>query len=261
MRIKKKMIDIDGLFEAYFKKYIAENLGKMTEEEIENRVPELYVVFGSEPNAKLGGKSPCEYFKAFSDDELIDCLKESVEKGVEVSSFMCDEIEARGGLADKLCNVITAGGNDELATYAVNLLGDDIPQTELEKFVDIITDEKTGESLSEALTELLRDKGDKVKEKVIAVYGTNPRGKENLIEIMSRTSRDDRITEILCDELKNDEKNLALNAGYIARYGDERALPILNELVAKDRLTYYDFKELKNAIEELGGECEVKFKK
>ena len=66
--------------------------------------------------------------------------------------------------------------------------------------MDIITDEKTGESLSEALTELLRDKGDKVKEKIIAVYGTNPRGRENLIEIMSRTSRDDRITEILCDD-------------------------------------------------------------
>ncbi len=261
MRIKRKMIDIDGLFESYFKKYIVENLGKMTEEEIENRVPELYVSFGNEPNEKLGGKSPRDYFKSFEDDELIGCLKESVEKGVEVSSFLCDEIEARGGLTDKLCRIISADGNDELATYAVNLLGDDIPQKELEKFVDIITDEKTGESLSEALTELLRDKGDNVKEKIIAVYGMNPRGKENLIEIMSRTSRDDRITEILCDELKNDEKNLALNAGYVARYGDERALPVLNELAAKDGLTYYDFKELKNAIEELGGECDVKFKK
>lgn len=261
MRTKSKMIDIDRLFEAYFKKYIAENLGKMAEEEIENRVPELYVSFGSEPNEKLGGKSPCEYFKAFSDDELIDCLKESVEKGVEVSSFLCDEIEARGGLTDKLCNVVSADGNDELATYAVNLLGEDIPQKELEKFVDIITDEKTGESLSEALTELLREKGDKVKEKIIAVYGEKKKGKENIVEIMSRMSRDDRITEILCDELKKDEKNLALNAGYVARYGDERALPVLNELITKDGLTYYDFKELKNAIEELGGECEVKFKK
>ena len=255
------MVDIDGLFEAYFKKYIAENLGKMTEEEIENRVPELYASFGNEPNEKLGGKSPCDYFKTFTYNELIDCLKESVVNGVEVSSFLCDEIEARGGLTDKLCMVISADGNDELATYAVNLLGDDIPQKELEKFVDIITDEKTGESLSEALTELLRDKGDKVKEKIIAVYVTNPRGKENLIEIMTRKSRDDRITEILCHELKADEKNLALNAGYVARYGDERALPVLSDLVAKDGLTYYDFKELKNAIEDLGGECEVKFKK
>ena len=234
---------------------------KMTEEEIENRVPELYVSFGNEPDEKLGGKSPRDYFKAFTDDELIDSLKESVESGVEVSSFLCDEIEARGGLTDKLCKVISADGNDELSTYAVNLLGDDIPQKELEKFVDIITEEKTGESLSEALTELLREKGDEVKEKIIAVYGENPGVKENLIEIMSRMTRDDRITAILCNELKNDEKNLALNAGYVARYGDERALPVLHELVAKDGITYYNFKELKNAIEELGGECEVKFKK
>ena len=36
------MIDIDGLFENYFKKYIAENLGKMTEQQIEDKIPEIY---------------------------------------------------------------------------------------------------------------------------------------------------------------------------------------------------------------------------
>ena len=56
------MIDIDGLFEAYFKKYIAENLGKMTEEEIENRVPELYVSFGNEPDEKTRRKKPLRLF-------------------------------------------------------------------------------------------------------------------------------------------------------------------------------------------------------
>ncbi len=257
------MIDVDGLFETFFKKYLAENLGKMTEDEIENHIPELYAAFGKTPNEKLGGKSPEEYFKAFSDDELIDALTKSVKNGGDVPSFLCDEIESRGGLTDKLCELVLTCRDDELATYCVNILGKDVPGNYLEGFVDIIADDGAGESITESLTELLRDNGDKVKEKILSVYSDNKKSskKGNFVEIMSRMSPDDRIFDILCEELKCDEKNLSLNAAYIARYGDDRALPVLEELIKKDGLNYYDFKELKNAIEELGGECNVKFKK
>lgn len=263
MRTERKMIDIDGLFETFFKKYLAENLGKKTEEEIENLIPELYETFGKTPNDKLDGKSPEEYFKAFGDDELIEALKESVRNGNDVSDFLCGEIEARGGLTDKLCELIVTCQSDELATYCVNMLGNDVSVEYLGKFLDLIADESTGESLTESLTELLRDNGDKVKDKIISVYSDNKKSsrKGNFVEIMSRMSPDDAIFGILCDELKNDEKNIPLNAAYVARYGDDRALPILEELIKKDGITYYDFKELKNAIEELGGECNVKFKK
>mgnify|MGYP006956017786 CR=1 FL=1 len=254
------MIDIDNLFEQYFKKYIAENLGKMTEEEIEDKIPELYTEFGNTPNEKLGGKTPREYFKGFSDDELIGHFKNSVQKNGEASSFLCDEIENRGGLNDKLCNLISVENGDELSTYAVNMLGNDIDVKYLEHFVDIITDNRAGESLTEALTELLRDNGDKVKEKILNIYSNDVFGKENLIEILSRTSQDDRVFEILLNELKSDERNIALNAGYIARYGDERAIKELENLIEKDGLSYYDFKELKNAIEELGGEYSGEYK-
>lgn len=254
------MIDIDNLFEQYFKKYIAENLGKMTEEEIENKIPELYTEFGNTPSDKLGGKTPRDYFKGFSDDELIDQFKNSVIKGGEASSYLCEEIENRGGLNDKLCELISVENGDELSTYAVNMLGNDIDVKYLERFVDIITDSRTGESLAEALTELLRDNSDKVKEKILATYTNDAFGKGNLIEIMSRMSQEDRVFEILLNELKSDEKNIALNAGYIARYGDERAIADLEKLIDKDGISYYDFKELKNAIEELGGEYSGEYK-
>ena len=100
------MIDIDGLFETFFKTYLAEDLGKQTEEEIENLIPELYETFGKTPNDKLDGKSPEEYFKAFGDDELIAALKESVKNGNDVSDFLCDEIESRDGINDKICDII-----------------------------------------------------------------------------------------------------------------------------------------------------------
>ena len=40
------MIDVDGLFETFFRKYLAKNAGKFTEEELENKVGEIYSEFG-----------------------------------------------------------------------------------------------------------------------------------------------------------------------------------------------------------------------
>ena len=177
-----------------------------------------------------------------------------MQKNGEASSYLCEEIENRGGLNDKLCELISVENGDELSTYAVNMLGKEVEVNELERFVDIITDNRAGESLTEALTELLRDNGDKVKEKVLAEYSDDVFGKGNLIEIMSGMSQDDRVFKILLNELNSDDKNIALNAGYIARYGDERAIADLEKLIEKDGISYYDFKELKNAVEELGGE-------
>ena len=43
-------IDVDKLFEEYFKKFIAENIGKYTEDELESKVADIYAEFG---NAKI----------------------------------------------------------------------------------------------------------------------------------------------------------------------------------------------------------------
>lgn len=254
------MIDVDNLFEEFFKNYLKENLGKKTEEEIENSIPEIYESFGKTPNKELGMKSPVEYFQVFSDDELIKELKENVLIGTEPSSYLCDEIERRDGINEKLAEIVSVESGDELSTYAVNMLGEDLNVCQLERFVDLIADKNSGESLTEALTEYLRDKGDLVKEKIISTYFSTKQGKINFAEIMSRMSPNDRILDILCKELKTDGNNIALYAAYIARYGDDRAMGSLEEVIERDGISYYDFKELKNAIEELGGEYLGKFK-
>ena len=49
-------------------------------------------------------------------------------------------------------------------------------------------------------------------------------------------------------------KKLSLYAGFVSRYGDERALPFLLEAIERDKISYADFEELRFAIESLGGE-------
>ena len=50
------------------------------------------------------------------------------------------------------------------------------------------------------------------------------------------------------------EDRRALFASYLAKYGDERALPALQRAAEAPELPYLDFVEIANAMEALGGE-------
>ena len=52
----------------------------------------------------------------------------------------------------------------------------------------------------------------------------------------------------VCDDRR------ALFASYLAKFGDDRALPALMEAAQDDRTNYLDYVEIVSAIEELGGE-------
>ena len=47
----------------------------------------------------------------------------------------------------------------------------------------------------------------------------------------------------------------ALFAGYLAKLGDDRALPDLTAAAQEKKLPYLTFIEIRNAIEQLGGTC------
>ncbi len=248
------MIDIDLLFEKYFKKFLAENLGKMTEEEIEDKVPDIYREFGNTANSELGGKSPTEYFKSKTTEQLVTELKDCVLGGIAVSDFLYDEISGRENAVGYLEKYIDNAFPDELSTYCVNIIAESGNGFDFSKYVGLLTDLKTGESLGEALTEAMENDADAVKEAVISAYGAAKSGKEYLLEIMSKMSRDDRIIRVLLGALKEHRENIPLYLSFVVKYGDERALDALYEIISDKTLSYADYKELKLAIEEFGGE-------
>ena len=53
---------------------------------------------------------------------------------------------------------------------------------------------------------------------------------------------------------EKNQDNIPLYSSYIAKYGDERALPLLLKTIENEKLNYADFEELRFAIEALGGE-------
>ena len=52
-----KIIDIDALFDKYISDYVYTSIGKEKPEEIENKIPALYISFGDTKLKDLDGKT------------------------------------------------------------------------------------------------------------------------------------------------------------------------------------------------------------
>ena len=75
-----------------------------------------------------------------------------------------------------------------------------------------------------------------------------------MLEILSRCKqRDDRVFDILMNAFRTGDE-VPMHASYLAAYGDERALPVLLDYIDRDDINFLEFRELKYAIEALGGE-------
>ena len=59
---------------------------------------------------------------------------------------------------------------------------------------------------------------------------------------------------MLLNAFRTDPDNVPMHAGYLALYGDERALPYLLDKIDEEGISFVEFTELKYAIDSLGGE-------
>ena len=249
-----KVIDVDQLFDDYISDFVYKNIGKVKPEEIENKIPELYVKFGDEKLAKLDGKTPNEYYKAYSGKDLLECLKAHLDKGVAVSDFLCEAVTCSVENEDALISALDDEHSEEFTLYVMNMLSDINSSKCVNKYLQMVLWDYS-EVIKELATEYLRDRAEVVKEEVLSQYNDcDIKVKEYLTEILAGCKKDDRVFDILIAEFVKHPKEIPLYAGYLAKYGDERALPFLMAEIEKEKISYADFEELRFAIEALGGE-------
>ncbi len=243
-----KLIDFDGLFDEKLAQYMTENKDKHSEREWENVIPKLYKKFGDTRIAKIGC-TPKEYYAKMTDSELVDTLKAHLQGEVPVSEFLCAEIEGRN--ATEALLPLLEVEDAETASYAINLVGD-APQA-FERYFAILTENRLTEDIRSDVTDILRVHADEVKQTALAFYGQDL-AKEYMLEILSRVkAREEEIFQLLLGEFRVAEETSKL-AGYLAAYGDERALPHLLARIEDRGIGFVEFQELKYAIEALGGE-------
>ena len=244
-----KLIDFDGLFDEKLTKYIEKNKDKYTEKQWEDIIPKLYQKFG-DTEIKHLGCTPRGYYARMSGEELVATLRDHLTKEVPVPEFLCTEIENRDVVPALLGLLDTT--DEFVANYVVNLVGADRRAKNV--YFTILVENKFDEELRSDVTDVLRSFADEFKGDALAFYNQG-KAKEYMLEILSRVKmRDEEVYQVLLTAFLTDEDNLRLNAGYLASYGDERALPYLLDRIEDKTLGFVAFQELKYAIEALGGE-------
>lgn len=252
-----RTLDLDKLFDKYIEGYVYANVGKVKPEEIEDKIPVLYKEFGDASLKELDGKTPNTYYREYSTKELLDCLKAHIKSGVPVSDFLCEAITAANGAGEEIAKELDGDAlkeGEEYTAYLMNMFSSAAEKFPAELYITLATGEYP-ESVGELAAEFLCERAEEVKESALAAFGAaEGKGEERLTEVLSNVRGDDRVFEILLSEFKKHTENMPLYSSYLAKYGDERALPALYEAIKQDKIKYSDFEELRFAIEALGGE-------
>ncbi len=247
------MIDVDQLFDNYLNDYLARRGNDMSYSEIERKISEIYEEFIDSPQMALNGYSPKGYFENMDTETLIKTLVDSVDNAISVSDVLCSALARREDSEDGLIDLIDES-NDELSTYAVNILNEKGSLKPLRKYIEIVRNEEASESLTETVLEGLCSNANAVKEEIIYAFENSGREQKQFVEVLACMDKDDRVYDLLISEFESDFKNLSLNASYLAKYGDERAVNPLLKRLEKGGLTQIETGEIISAIKKLGGE-------
>ncbi len=242
-----KPIDFDGLFDQKLAKYLKENAGKFTEKQWEDKIPLLYQKFG-DTYLKSIGFTPREYYKRMSDKELVETLLAHIKEEVPVSDFLCRELESRD-CPEEILPLLKCK-DEQLLMLSVNLAGAN--PIAFDAYFALLKGEADRE-IKDAVVDQLKVNADAAKARALAFLNEGIE-KELMLEVLSRVrERDETVYEVLLNAFREGE-DLPMHASYLAAYGDSRALPVLLERIAGEDINFLEFRELKYAIEALGGE-------
>lgn len=249
-----EVIDFDKMFEEYAMEWFKEHEDDYeTAEQMESDMPDIYERWASSPSHKLGGIAPRAFFDSIEKpQELIGILVGTSEGECNPCSLLMDKIAETPECAPLLAKVIeqkTAGV--KLKMLCVNLLTESGSAHPLNIYTDWIKDKTVDADLRELGIEVLCEHADEVKQRLFdMIDGADIAQKTVIAEILINAERDERTFKLL-SELFAEGDNIPLYAGYIGKYGDERAAAQLYR--ALDSCNYMEYIEIKNAIERMGG--------
>ena len=255
-----KCIDFDKQFERYMRDWMTRNAEKYNNnmDTIEAMMPEMYMEFMEKPASWLDGMSPEAYFEQFDDaGMLVDWMCAYYEQGVPVPDLLLERITSLGDAAQEKLLALPFGENvpHEAALTAISLLRELESTAPMQAYIDFICTLDEPDEKGDMCAESLLNMGDVVVEPILAALdGAKQTARDIFADILSNFPGDDRIFMLLMERFEHCEDRHALFASYLAKFGDDRALPVLLAAALDDRTNYLDYVEIVSAIDALGGE-------
>ena len=145
---------------------------------------------------------------------------------------------------------------DEARMIAVELLREMESTLPKMQYIHWQLDRRPKDELKDNALESLILMGDCVVQPILQeLPKANTAGEEALLEVLSHFPANEQTFRLGMKLFRERKEQRALFAGYLAKLGDDRALPELTEAAKEPGLSYLAFIEIRNAIESLGGVC------
>lgn len=254
-----KIIDFDKKFFEFARKWVAAHPG-LTEKQIDDSYNKMMREWLSQPADWLEGEAPERYFDRFSDPaELLDLMKAYSAANVNLPEPLYSRIVAMGekcanGLAELLADENNAVS---LRAEAMGMLRDMGSHAADESLINLVVDAEEGDELSEMAADILSGMSADIAKRLMNAYeGASEYAQTLILDVCVNFPGDDRVYDALIWRLKNLPEQRALHASYLAKLGDDRAIDTLKEMLNLFDLSYFDYIELRDAVENLGGEVE-----
>ena len=255
-----KCINFDRAFERYMAEWMKENSEKYKDDMdvIEDMMPDVYLEFLKKPADFLDGVAPQDYFEQFDNaDMLVNWLCEYIAQGVPVPDLLLERVTALGDPAEKSLLALIARDDlpEETQMTAISLLREMESKAPMQRYIDFIASLEEPSDKGDLCAEALMSMGESVVEPILAALsGAGQTGRDIFADVLSNYPGDERIYELMIERFVTRDERRALFASYLAKLGDERAIPMLKEAAQSPDINYLDYVEVVNAIEALGGE-------
>ncbi len=255
------LIDFEQQFSEYLHQYL--HSSGLSEDEMEEQAPELYLDWLSSPKDWLDGQTPNGYFEAMDPGQLVAELGRYLLSGLSVPgpllNGIADSCEATHPLLISLMQNYEGSKSDEIRTAVAKLIEEmDMPRP-FAYYIDVVSAAAEPSDFSEACVEELKSAGQDYIDKVILAYesASSVYAADCLLDILADMPFDERSYDLALEKFLYSGTGKAFYASCLGKLGCEKALPYLEEALRQDDLKYFDYVSIKNAVEALGGEVMI----
>ena len=252
-----KIYDFDDKFYDYVRTWMAMHPG-MTEKQVEESFNEIMLNWLNAPAKWLNGEKPGEYFQRYSEPkDLMKLLEEYDKRSIGLPEPLYSRVVSVGEPCVPALMRVAADGDrpESLRATALALLRDIDSESSRPLYIELACTGEEEDEMSEMAADILSEgDGAEIDELLKRYDGLQEHAQLRVLGICTNFPGDDRILEYLLDKLRNRPEQRALYASFLGKLGDPRAVDALKSFLTVNDIGYLAYIELRNAVEELGGD-------
>ena len=258
-----KCINFDSQFDKYVQRWMTENRSRFKNvDEMEAQMPDVYLKWINMPADWLDGQTPALYFDQYDDAPMLcKWMLKYIRSDIPLPDQLLERIAALGEASvDSLMDIaFDREQSDEARMSALGTLEQIQSPRTMNGLISLITHTRDDESeMSNLAGEMLVSLGAQVMPAVVeAMLAARPAHGLVLLDVACNFPGDERVYDYALRLLRSMPDKRALIASYLGKLGDARAIDELMPMLELQELNYLDYLEIRNAIEELGGEVNI----